>query len=154
MTDGMLFTGKTVEDAVADGLRSLGLAQEQVEIEVITRGSRGLFGIGSEPAQVRLTPRAAKSADAAAGGSRRQPRSRAARGSRAAKDSRQQTSSNNHGQQNRLHRQPRWRLRRPQRHCHRRHLQRRRQHRRQRSRHLLQLLPVRPPQEAALRTNL
>jgi spoIIIJ-associated protein len=57
MTDGMVFTGKTVEDAVADGLRSLGLAQEQVEVEVISRGSRGLFGIGSEPAQVRLTPR-------------------------------------------------------------------------------------------------
>jgi spoIIIJ-associated protein len=57
MSDGTLFTGKTVEDAVADGLRSLGLAQEQVEVEVISRGSRGLFGIGSEPAQVRLTPR-------------------------------------------------------------------------------------------------
>lgn len=62
MTDGMLFTGKTVEDAVADGLRSLGLTQDQVEIEVISRGSRGLFGIGSEPAQVRLTPRSVKSA--------------------------------------------------------------------------------------------
>jgi spoIIIJ-associated protein len=62
MTDGTLFTGKTVEDAVADGLRSLGLPQEQVEIEIISRGSRGLFGIGSEPAQVRLTPRAGKGA--------------------------------------------------------------------------------------------
>ena len=62
MTDGMLFTGKTVEDAVADGLRSLGLTQEQAEIEIISRGSRGLFGIGSEPAQVRITPRVRKSA--------------------------------------------------------------------------------------------
>ncbi len=61
MTDGTLFTGKTVEDAVADGLRSLGLTQEQAEIEVISRGSRGLFGIGSEPAQVRITPRTSKS---------------------------------------------------------------------------------------------
>ena len=60
MTDGMLFTGKTVEDAVAEGLRSLGLTQDQVEVEVISRGSRGLFGIGSEPAQVRLTPRTAR----------------------------------------------------------------------------------------------
>ena len=153
MTDGMLFTGKTVEDAVAEGLRSLGLTQEQVEIEVISRGSRGLFGIGSEPAQVRLTPRAAKSAGAAAGGSRRQPRSRAARGSRAAKKgSREQTSSNKHGQQNRPRRQPQRRLRRQQRHCHQRPLHRR-QHRRQRSRHLLQLRPVSSPQEAALRTN-
>jgi spoIIIJ-associated protein len=61
MTDGTLFTGKTVEDAVADSLRSLGLTQEQAEIEIVSRGSRGLFGIGSEPAQVRITPRTSKS---------------------------------------------------------------------------------------------
>jgi spoIIIJ-associated protein len=35
------------------------LTQEQVDIEVVSRGSRGLFGIGSEPAQVRITPRRA-----------------------------------------------------------------------------------------------
>ena len=57
MTNGTLFTGKTVEDAVAEGLRSLGVTQEQVEVDVVSRGSRGLFGIGSEPAQVRLTLR-------------------------------------------------------------------------------------------------
>jgi spoIIIJ-associated protein len=73
MTDGMLFTGKTVEDAVADGLRSLGLTQDQVEIEVISRGSRGLFGIGSEPAQVRLTARPAKSASNAVSAAAGQP---------------------------------------------------------------------------------
>lgn len=52
-----LFSGKTVEDAIAEGLRALGLRQSEVDIEVVSRGSRGLFGIGSEPAQVRLTPR-------------------------------------------------------------------------------------------------
>jgi spoIIIJ-associated protein len=66
MTDGMLFSGKTVEDAVAEGLRSLGLTQEQVDVEVISRGSRGLFGIGSEPAQVRLTRRQVQRSGAAA----------------------------------------------------------------------------------------
>lgn len=66
MMDGMLFTGKTVEDAVAEGLRSMGLSQDQVEVEVINRGSRGLFGIGSEPAQVRLAPRRDKGAAAPA----------------------------------------------------------------------------------------
>ncbi len=69
MTDGTLFSGKTVEEAVADGLRSLGLKQDQVDVEVVSRGSRGLFGIGSEPAQVRITPRplknVARPADAA-----------------------------------------------------------------------------------------
>jgi len=54
-----LFTGKSVEEAMAEGLRTLGLSQEQVNVEVINRGSRGLFGIGSEPAQVRLTPKSA-----------------------------------------------------------------------------------------------
>jgi spoIIIJ-associated protein len=58
MTDGTLFTGKTVEDAIAEGLRSLGATQDQVEVDVVSRGSRGLFGIGSEPAQVRVTLRA------------------------------------------------------------------------------------------------
>jgi spoIIIJ-associated protein len=57
MTEGTLFSAKTVEEAVAEGLRSLGLQQSQVDIEVVSRGSRGLFGIGSEPAQVRITPR-------------------------------------------------------------------------------------------------
>jgi spoIIIJ-associated protein len=57
MTEGTLFSAKTVEEAVAEGLRSLGLAQSQVDIEIVSRGSRGLFGIGSEPAQVRITPR-------------------------------------------------------------------------------------------------
>lgn len=66
MTDGTLFTGKTVEDALSEGLRTLGLSQEQVEVEVISRGSRGLFGIGSEPAQVRITPHASAKAVAPA----------------------------------------------------------------------------------------
>ncbi|MBK8046707.1 MAG: Jag N-terminal domain-containing protein [Anaerolineales bacterium] len=57
MSDGTLFTGKSVEDAVAEGLRSLGLTEQQVEIVVLNRGSRGLFGLGSEPAQVRIVPR-------------------------------------------------------------------------------------------------
>jgi spoIIIJ-associated protein len=48
------FTGKTVDDAVAEGLRALRVSADQVEVEVISRGSRGIFGLGSEPAQVRL----------------------------------------------------------------------------------------------------
>lgn len=57
MSSENLFTGKTVDDAIAEGLRTLGLAPDQAEIEIISRGSRGLFGIGSEPAQVRITRR-------------------------------------------------------------------------------------------------
>ena len=57
MADAQIFTGKNVEEAIAEGLRALGLSQTEVEIEIISRGSRGIFGLGSEPAQVRIKPR-------------------------------------------------------------------------------------------------
>jgi spoIIIJ-associated protein len=44
---------------VAEGLRALGLTADQVEVEVVNKGSRGIFGLGSEPAVVRLQPRTA-----------------------------------------------------------------------------------------------
>lgn len=45
----------TVEEAVAKGLNQLGLPPEAVEVEVLDAGSRGLFGLGSRQARVRLT---------------------------------------------------------------------------------------------------
>jgi spoIIIJ-associated protein len=56
-TEGYDFTGKTVEEAIADGLRTLGLTEDQVTVDVLSKGSRGIFGLGSEPAHVRLIPR-------------------------------------------------------------------------------------------------
>ncbi|RIK39770.1 MAG: hypothetical protein DCC55_17100 [Chloroflexi bacterium] len=56
-TESYEFTGKSVDEAIAEGLQTLQLSEEQVEIEVISKGSRGLFGLGSEPAHVRLRPR-------------------------------------------------------------------------------------------------
>ena len=53
------FKGKTVDDAVEEGLRVLGLARSNVAIDVVQKGSRGIFGLGSEPAIVRLTPQTA-----------------------------------------------------------------------------------------------
>jgi len=52
-----IFTGKNVEEAIAEGLRVLGLNLAEAEIEIISRGSRGIFGLGSEPAQVRIKSR-------------------------------------------------------------------------------------------------
>jgi spoIIIJ-associated protein len=57
MADETLFTGKSVDEAITEGLRTLGLTQNEVEIEIVNRGSRGIFGLGSEPAQVRITRR-------------------------------------------------------------------------------------------------
>lgn len=49
------FRGKTVEAAINAGLAALRLNREQVDIEVIRPGSRGVLGIGAEDAVVRLT---------------------------------------------------------------------------------------------------
>lgn len=44
----------SVDEAVARGLNQLGLSKEMVEIEVLDSGSKGLFGLGSRQARVRL----------------------------------------------------------------------------------------------------
>ncbi len=49
-----IFEGKDVDDAVENGLQALGLSREQVEVEVLDRGSKGFLGIGATPARVRL----------------------------------------------------------------------------------------------------
>lgn len=49
------FRGKTVEAAVAAGLAALRLTREDVEVEVVRPGSRGVLGIGAEDAVVRLS---------------------------------------------------------------------------------------------------
>jgi spoIIIJ-associated protein len=59
------FSGKSVDEAIAEGLRALGLRSDQVDVEVINKGSRGLFGLGSEPAVVRLSRRSAEQPAAA-----------------------------------------------------------------------------------------
>ena len=48
-----IFTGKTAEEAVKAGLEALGVQEEDVEVEVLDEGKKGLFS--SRPAQVRLT---------------------------------------------------------------------------------------------------
>ena len=63
---GQEFSGRSVDEAVAEGLAKMGLRNDQAEIEVLSRGSRGIFGLGSEPARVRIARRApAPSAPAA-----------------------------------------------------------------------------------------
>lgn len=48
----------SVEEAVARGLEDLALSAEAVDVEVLDPGSRGLFGLGSRQARVRLTIKA------------------------------------------------------------------------------------------------
>ncbi len=51
-----VFSGEDVEQAVAAGLDALGLTREQVEVEILDEGSRGILGFGGRAAQVRLAP--------------------------------------------------------------------------------------------------
>lgn len=53
----------TIEEAVEKGLEELRLAKEEVIIEVLDEGSRGLFGLGSRQARVRLTVRSGAEQD-------------------------------------------------------------------------------------------
>ncbi|MBI2845971.1 MAG: protein jag [Chloroflexi bacterium] len=50
-------TGRTVEEAVERGLQELGAQRYEVDIEVLTAGSRGMLGFVLEDARVRLTLR-------------------------------------------------------------------------------------------------
>ncbi len=49
-------TGKNVDEAVDNALVDLELERHEVTIEVLTEGRAGLFGIGGEPAKVRVSP--------------------------------------------------------------------------------------------------
>ncbi len=47
-------TGEDVEAAIAQGLEQLGVGPTDVIVEVLEEPSRGMFGLGSRPARVRL----------------------------------------------------------------------------------------------------
>jgi spoIIIJ-associated protein len=49
------FRGKTAEAAISAGLAALRVSRDQVEIEIVRPGSRGVLGIGAEDAVVRIT---------------------------------------------------------------------------------------------------
>jgi len=48
------FKGKTVDDALMNGLKELGLGLDQVEFEIVQEGTKGIFGFGKS-AIVRLS---------------------------------------------------------------------------------------------------
>ena len=45
----------TIEEAIAKGARELGVDEDQLNIEVLDEGNKGLLGVGSRQARVRLT---------------------------------------------------------------------------------------------------
>ncbi len=53
-----VFTGKTIEEAIAKGLNHLSLAKEDVNIEILNEGRKGFLHIGSKEAEVRIERKA------------------------------------------------------------------------------------------------
>ena len=49
-------TGKTVDEALKNALNELKLTKEEVDIEIIDEGSKGIFNlIGNKPARIKIT---------------------------------------------------------------------------------------------------
>lgn len=48
------YTGKTVSDAITNALIELETTSDKINYEVITEGSKGVFGIGSKPARIKV----------------------------------------------------------------------------------------------------
>ena len=46
-------SAKTVDDAITEASIQLGVASDQMEYDVIEKGSAGFFGIGSKQAVIR-----------------------------------------------------------------------------------------------------
>jgi spoIIIJ-associated protein len=54
--DGVEFSGRTVDEAITQAEAYLGAARADLQIQVITQGRGGVFGIGAEPARIRVQP--------------------------------------------------------------------------------------------------
>src|SRR5262245_11181880 len=50
--------GEDIDEAIRNALRTLNVEREQVEVEILTDATRGLFGFGGKKARVRATVRA------------------------------------------------------------------------------------------------
>lgn len=48
-------TGRTVEEATERALLAIGASQEDVEVEVLDAGAKGMLGLGAREARVRVT---------------------------------------------------------------------------------------------------
>ena len=57
-------TAKTVQEAIVLALEELGASEDDVEIEIIDEGNKGIFGIGSKYARVQVTLKSLRSDDA------------------------------------------------------------------------------------------
>ncbi len=52
--DFIEYTGKTVEDALTEASVQMGVTSDQIEYEVVDKGSNGILGFGSKDAVIRV----------------------------------------------------------------------------------------------------
>ena len=52
--DGVIVTGSSVEDAVKRALLQLNVSLDEIDVDVLSTGSRGVLGMGREDARVRV----------------------------------------------------------------------------------------------------
>lgn len=48
------YTGKTVNDAITNAIIELETTSDKIDYDVISEGSKGVFGIGSKPAKIKV----------------------------------------------------------------------------------------------------
>jgi spoIIIJ-associated protein len=54
-SDSIEIRGRTVDEAIHAALDRLGVTRDDVEIEILSEGRSGVFGVGSQDARVRVT---------------------------------------------------------------------------------------------------
>ena len=59
MSEYQEFTGKSVEEAIKAACESFGVGLGDLDFEILTPGSRGVLGMGAEPARIVAAPRSA-----------------------------------------------------------------------------------------------
>ena len=59
MSEYQEFTGKTVEEALRLAREAFSAELNDLDFEILTPGSRGVLGMGAEPARIVAAPRAA-----------------------------------------------------------------------------------------------
>jgi spoIIIJ-associated protein len=59
MSEYQEFTGKSVEEAIKSACDAFGVGLADLDFEILTPGSRGVLGMGAEPARIVAAPRSA-----------------------------------------------------------------------------------------------
>src|SRR6187401_1723654 len=59
MSEYQEFTGKSVEEAIKSACDAFGVSLSDIDFEILTPGSRGVLGMGAEPARIVAAPRSA-----------------------------------------------------------------------------------------------